>query len=347
MTDYCGSHLNARSTGRCAACHRPFCSDCVVEDISANLCFCSVACRQSDQRTNTTDQSQFVAGLRNPIRDGRRLAFTVSGRVSLWVGVPVGLAYGLLHMAAGSLFEDLILVGCFGVGMAGVGLILSDSHTGAAFANPWPRVAARIFPWAATLLFAGIGTLIGSLLIIPGIILGIRLFWADEFALVHRHGPLSAMRASIELTRGLTTRIFTFQILIGLLSSALTGGCLVLLFVLDVPSEASGSAAILVATVTTVLGVIVANLYALIHGPEVVYFYGLRALRSELPAEALRGDWVERALRGSHGRESSHLPLCPACGSAWDPSDYRAEVEKIYCSSCKSELLRPTALRSA
>ena len=31
------------------------------------------------------------------------------------------------------------------------------------------------------------------LLIVPGIVLSVRLFWADEFALVHSASPLAAL----------------------------------------------------------------------------------------------------------------------------------------------------------
>ena len=49
--------------------------------------------------------------------------------------------------------------------------------------------------------------------------------------------------------------------------------------------------------VTTLMSVLLVNTYASLHAPEVVYFYGLRALRSGLAAEDLHGDWVARGLR--------------------------------------------------
>jgi hypothetical protein len=91
---------------------------------------------------------------------------------------------------------------------------LSRAHTGAAGGSPWPHVAPRLLPWAATWLVYGVVVGVGSLLILPGMLAAIRLFWADEFALVHGVGPRAALRESLRLTRGLAGRIFGFQFLL-------------------------------------------------------------------------------------------------------------------------------------
>ena len=160
MAEYCAIHPDAISSGRCEACSRPFCPECIVEDVAADLSFCSVACRNTYQSVRPRDRTELIAGLRKPILTGWRLALGRAGAASLWVGVPAGLAYGLLRVATvgsiwgeageASLLHDLGLLGCIGLAAAAVGILLSDAHTGAAFANPWPRVARRILPWATT-----------------------------------------------------------------------------------------------------------------------------------------------------------------------------------------------------
>ena len=91
----------------------------------------------------------------------------------------------------------------------------------------------------------------------------------------------------------------------------------------------------------TLFSILLVNAYASLHAPEVVYFYGLRSLRSQLPADALEGDWVARGLRGVREPQSPELPACPSCGALWNPEDYRKDAEHIYCSTCKAELERP------
>ena len=39
------------------------------------------------------------------------------------------------------------------------------------------------------------------------------------------------------------------------------------------------------------------HFYASIHAPEIVYFYGLRAIRQTLPTDDPKGDWVARGLK--------------------------------------------------
>jgi hypothetical protein len=223
--------------------------------------------------------------------------------------------------------------------------MLSCAHTGIPRGSPWAQVASRFLPWTITWILFSAGLFLGTLLlIIPGIIAGIRLFWADEFALVHGHGPISALRESMELTRGLTGSVFKFQMVLGVLGFAayLVLIPLVLEFIgVDAVAGALPSGLLTTVMFTTFLSVLGVNAYASLHAPEIVYFYGLRALRAEMPAEEIQGNWVSRGLRGIYGSESRELQSCPSCGSAWDPADYREDVDVIYCSFCKAQLTRP------
>jgi hypothetical protein len=231
---------------------------------------------------------------------------------------------------------------CLALAAAAVAVILSNAHTGIPKGSPWSQIASRFLPWAITWILFSAGLILGTLLlIIPGIIAGIRLFWADEFALVHGHGPISALRKSMELTRGLTGSVFKFQLVLGF-AEYLVLIPLVLGFI-GVGAVADSLPSGLLTTVmfSTFLSVLGVNAYASLHAPEIVYFYGLRALRAEMPAEEIQGDWVSRGIRGIYGSESGELQSCPSCGSAWDPADYREDADVIYCSACKAQLTRP------
>ena len=58
-----------------------------------------------------------------------------------------------------------------------------------------------------------------------------------------------------------------------------------------------------------------------------------RALLEDLRAS--NQDSVE--IDSAHG----DLPVCDQCGEPWNPQDYRPGAERIFCSKCKAELVRP------
>jgi hypothetical protein len=96
------------------------------------------------------------------------------------------------------------------------GVLLSRAYAENERGTPWPYVGPGYLPWllASACFVAGVG--LGTLsLIVPGILIGVRLFWADEFALVHGYGPVSAIRESLDLTRGRAGQIFGFQFTLG------------------------------------------------------------------------------------------------------------------------------------
>jgi hypothetical protein len=355
MEQLCASHPDSSSTGRCAACGRPFCAACVVEDVAAELSFCSTACLGSQKRNPqlpSRPNADLVDGLRRPIRTGWQLWLRQLGPVTVWVGIPIGVAFGLLRFAAvgtawgqaGSVstLYDLGLWVCFALAAAAVAVLLSRAYTGLPGGSPWAQVASRFLPWLISWILFGAGVILGSLLlIIPGIIAGVRLFWADEFALIHRHGPLSALRESVELTRGQTARVFTFQIALGFAEYLVLIPVILGFIGAGAVAESLPSGLLTTVALSTFLSVLSVNAYASVHAPEIVYFYGLRALRAEMPAEEIRGDWVSRGLRGVYGSESQELQSCPSCGSAWNPADYREDAKAIFCSCCKAQITRP------
>ena len=301
---FCTTHPDRHALGACATCGRPFCAACRVEDLAEERAYCSPACLGAASARSLhpgRPAPELVEALRSPIRSGWRLWLRNAGPLTFRVALPVGLAYGLLGAALGVAATDEPASGrlwdgalpAAALAVAATGVLLSRAHTGAAGVSPWPHVAPRLLPWAATWLVYGLMVGVGSLLILPGMWAALRLFWADEFALVHGVGPRAALRESLRLTRGLVSRIFGFQLLLGLAANVLffagmiaCGGVLSLL-------PASGIGRVATGLVLALFGV---HVYASMHAPEVVYFYGLRALRSGLPDEALAGDWVRRSL---------------------------------------------------
>jgi hypothetical protein len=89
------------------------------------------------------------------------------------------------------------------------------------------RDAARVFPRVlAAVVVYGILVTAGLLLLIPGIWLGIRGYFAAQAAVVEEVGPLTAFRRSSDLVHGFWWRTFGLVVLGGLLF-ALGGAVLI------------------------------------------------------------------------------------------------------------------------
>lgn len=317
MTDLCATHASEPAIGRCATCSRPYCRRCLVEDVASELAFCSESCRVRRRygALSFDPSNEFIAALHRPIRTGWKLAAQQLGAISLWVGVPIGIAYGVLRsLTIGDRWNEATSVSgvhemgflvCLALGAAAVGVLLSSGYRGEPPMNPWPQVAQRILPWSMVWILFGIAVLAGTLLlIIPGIIIGARLFWADEFVLIHRHSPTSAISESLHLTRGLTGRIFRFQFILGLAEYVMLIPLLIGLVAIFTAAESLEPGPIATVMFSTLFSVLLTGFYATLHAPEIVYFYGLRALRDQLPERALRGDWVRAGLKRSHAAGS-------------------------------------------
>lgn len=352
MTSLCSLHADQASVGACPTCSRPFCARCRVEDLARDRTYCSTACRDVAGAVApgaSRPASELVQDLRTPIRAGWRLWLRSAGPLTLQVALPVGVTYSALRYVtlgaepvgdASSAAHDAGAVALAALAAAASAVMLSRAHTGAPGGLPWTHVLARLLPWAAVWVFYLAAVFVGSLLlIVPGIIAGIRLFWADEFALVHGMGPVAAVKESLQLTRGQSSRIFSFQFLLGFAEYAVllplfvgfvaVGGLLSVLPPGGIATFAFG----------TLSSILLTHAYASAHAPEIVYFYGLRALRAGLSEEERAGDWVTRGLHEAEGAAGKQR--CRACGAFWDPADYRADVATIYCSRCKEPLQRP------
>jgi hypothetical protein len=347
----CMNHPDRPATELCAFCGKPLCAACVVEDLSSESIYCSEACLRSlPGPVAARSGDEFIAGLRRPMRFGWALWFQCASRLTVQVAVPVGIAYFAVTRSAlavlqrfpglSSALSDLLLMASGGCAMAATSVLLSRAYTGAQGNSPWPFAMTRALPWAATWILVSAATIAGSLLfVIPGILAGIRLFWADEFCLMHRLDPTDAMRESVKLTRGLSGRIFGFQFVLGLAEYAVAIPVIIAVGALAALLDELGAGLAAAFAQNLVASILLVNLYATAHAPEVVYFYGLRALRATLADGEVRGDWVARSLR-TH--PASHRPeRCASCDEPWNPADYQQNAERISCSRCGSELQWP------
>jgi hypothetical protein len=300
----CANHPDQSAVGSCGNCGKPVCDACRVEDVAIEATFCSERCRESRPGKpggRPVDNATLEAGLRRPIRTGWALALRSTGRIVAHV-LPIVIVGGLtvawlnrmaegpagpLAPAIGFGFVLLVLfAGAFGVAL--VGVILSARHTGCVHGPPYALVARRFLPWLATwVLMIAIAFAGYLLLIFPGIYLSLRLFWADEFALVHDRNPIAALRASWELTRKQAGEIFIFQFLLGFAQYLILIPAVLVLAVLigglDAISPPSDPDTIggLHAVVLLFVGFVA---YGAMHGPEIVKFYGMRAARANVEA---------------------------------------------------------------
>ena len=167
----------------------------------------------------------------------------------------------------------------FGIALTQV--ILSQRYTRLVQGNPYTWTLRRFVPWVLTWIICFAAIVLGTLaLLIPGIILGLRLFWADEFALIHRAGPIQALKESWKLTSGNIGSLFVFQFLAGLAAYVvlIPMGILVLAFMVLV--LLLGSPEYLLPLENALIYLMIFVGYGGLHGPEIVYFYGMRAEQS-------------------------------------------------------------------
>lgn len=289
----CARHPGASAVADCPVCGAPFCAECRVEKVGAEKVYCSDACRARDGLVASVSDAELAAAAKTPIRSGWRLWV----RSAPWVSrhtLPVAAVMALLVVMSGStiagamdesrgpapsLAATVILWGLFGYGIALSGVVLSSTHTGHRVGNAHLWTLRRLVPvvvvWAMVLAAGFLGFL---LLIIPGIIIGIRLFWADEFALVHAAGPLTACRESWRLTRNREGSVFVFQFILGLAEYLIL--ILVVIAFLGITLGANGigaRSAVISFVEATLVFWLVFTAYGSAHAPELVYFYGLRA----------------------------------------------------------------------
>jgi len=270
-----------------------------VEDVAAEKEYCSSECRAGARAAQlegglTTD-AEMLAAYATPIRSGWKLWFRAMGPLALYTApAAVVLGYALTETAADVEGEGgfglahwlFFLAGAVGIAVAQV--VLSQKYVGHAVGNPYSLVMQRFLPWIAAFVLTW-GLIIGGylVLIVPGIYLSLRLFWAEEFALVHGAGPIQAIRESWDLTTGSAGAVFGFQFLAGLaaygvfvavgLAAVSVGAALEVL-----PTPISGTLRMVLVCWAMLIG------YGGLHAPEIVYLYGMRAERSTSFGEASR-----------------------------------------------------------
>lgn len=300
----CPVHPEQVAIALCDRCGKALCLTCRVQAVADEQVFCSSDCRNrqhSDRArpTASTSDELLLRGYERPYSTGwrlwRRSLLDVVGYT-----LPVCLAMiPVLAFDGGSMLDkanppsalasmSLTLIVAFGMALTGV--VLTRNHTGFAPGNLYLWTLKRLIHWGATGLLVGLVAIFGFLaLIIPGILLSLRLFWADEFALVHRVGPVEALRESWRLTRGKAGMIFGFQFVLSFASYLIIFPLMIVvglaviglqrLFGTTLVTELSQ---MLVFALAFFVG------YAGIHAPELAYFYGLRtrgevaSARSEL-----------------------------------------------------------------
>ncbi len=209
----------------------------------------------------------------------------------------------------GSTVTALLLAFLFAFSIALTGVVLSQCYTGRVKGNPYFWTLKRLVPWAVTWSLIFLFTFLGFIaFIVPGIIIGLRLFWADELALIHGAGPIRALKESWQLTKNAAGAVFGFQFLAGLAMYPILLAAMVSIALITLPFEllssfGTGGLADIVFTFIAVLILFIS--YGALHAPELAYFYGIRAARAALsPAEAERADWL--ALAKLRCRELTH-----------------------------------------
>ena len=312
----CAVHPDQLSIATCACCGRPLCEQCRVDVLATEEIYCSEHCRgaaSSDAHEHTVSNAALAAGLKSPIVTGWGLWARSLGPLSLQV-LPLSVAIGATLWLLGRVdpppaiaespaavvwitFAAIVIT--LGYGGALVGVVLAQRHTGLVRGNPHIWTAKRLFPWLATWMLILPIIMIGYLaLIFPGIYLSLRLFWADEFALVHGKGPIAALRASWQLTRKAAGPVFMFQFILGLAQNLILVPAIIGVTALLAGLESIGWSHPDRLTIFegVVLPLILFIVYGAMHAPELAEFYGMRAARASLtPDELTRSDWLQRA----------------------------------------------------
>jgi hypothetical protein len=280
----CPIHPEELAVAECDRCGSPLCPRCRVEGVVSNNEFCSDACCDAHEAATT---QQFLRGLDHPIVTGWQL-WARSLKPLVIHGAPLALLATILvgDAVTGPIDEPvslsggapwaLLLLGVYAVAL--VATVMSKVYTGYVEGNAYLWALRRLLPWAAaSALMYAISSLGYLAFIIPGVVLSIRLFWADEFALAHNAGPIRALKESWRLTSGQTGKLFVFQIVAGLAGWLVFMGGAVLFFLIGTIAASLGDQVVLVFFWFMFLLIFVG--YGALHGPELARFYGMYAAR--------------------------------------------------------------------
>lgn len=294
----CRQHLGVPAAGKCRRCDNAFCAECRVESIATESSYCSAECRdaalRADREPGISDDA-LLAGYRAPFRTGSSTWLRAFGDLNAGIA-PLSILTAFLPVLFGGFQSGgpglngrltVALVAVVVFGAAAVSIVISRTHTGHAAGPVLLQALQRVVPWMLTwLLMLGI-TIIGYLLlIVPGIYWSMRVFWADEFALVHRVSPFMALDESWQISRKHAGKTFALEFVLGFVLLALIlgfGFTLAMLYgsVQPLFPQAQIRDGIFAGAGMHLLLLI----YAFVHSIQVSMFYALRQMASAGAAE--------------------------------------------------------------
>lgn len=297
---YCVNHPNTHAIAKCSHCGKPICEKCCQVTVAMDDDFCSKRCANAHQRhskkhdtvspdlgASIKSDEELVEGMEHPFATGMKLWRQSILLIMTRIGLPLAAAVytAVLFFQKNQNFTsqgELIILFVLGLIFAyviiSIKLVLLKQYAGILVKDITVMAATRLFPTIITWVLTGIVIAIGYiLLIIPGIVLSLRLFWADEFALSHGQHPVKAMGSSFKLTEGYSWSIFSFLFFEGVLTN-IVGTCLIFILLPLVESVRNVlPEQAFVAFVVCVSSISIVMVYAFFHASQVVYFYGLRA----------------------------------------------------------------------
>ncbi len=300
MDTYCVRHPQIQSVGNCDRCGKSFCAECRIEDIAAEKIYCSKEChgmeRKVENDTQLTSDQALLQGYESPHSVGMRtwrrslralsisiapLAVITAVIFAIW-----GTSLEAVLSQGGSIIFAYIALAVYG--MALVGVVVSRTHTGQAGDNPHIQTLQRFLSWLiAWVLMVGI-TMVGYIfLVIPGIYLNLRVFWADEFTLAHRVNPFKALDESWQVSRNQAGETFGLEFALGFVALPVVIAVVIPLALLYMGLELAlpdlHAADAFFAGAVMFMYLIG---YAFLHSTQISFFYALRAMRAKEPVSA-------------------------------------------------------------
>lgn len=220
---FCAVHPGRTSLAACDRCRKPICSECVIAG-PGDSAFCSKSCAME---ADPAVRSRFLEGLEHPYRVGYRLwlksipdLFRYSVPL-VFLGILTLYGSPRLDPVLSAVGDVLFYFLLFYIPLTAE-VVLARRYTGWIPGHPYLIGLRRFLYVAVTWILVYVTTVLGSLLfIVPGIILGARLVWADELVVSHSMTPLQATRKSWALGEGRMKSIVLFQILLGIVGSLL------------------------------------------------------------------------------------------------------------------------------
>jgi len=283
---YCAAHPAEQATGRCDYCGKDTCGHCVIENVAAEKAYCSESCQAADSDRQATGLANrdLLDRARRPILSGWALWARSRGALCLYSApVAVMMASVAKWGETGDTITDAaawIILLLFAYGVALIQVVLTLRYSGLVSGNPYVWTLRRFVPWAAAVAISFLAVIVGAMaFVLPGIYLGVRLIWADEFALVHGAGPIRALKESWLLTQGSSGAVYRFQVLVGLSSYLLFGAGAALFVGIVFLGEAAGGGPFVDLVEASLVFLFILVGYGALHSPELIYLYGMRSER--------------------------------------------------------------------